>query len=106
MISRSSVRQADLGRHGLDFTTASALFAPASVLQLAPQSVVGTRIYADFDGMGDQAGNLSETYEGTGLHWLNWGWIDGDYAKAQVGSTGYDRGVVSGNAVAYNANGE
>lgn len=64
------------------------------------------RIYADFDDLGTDFGNLPSYYQGTGLNWTNWGWIDGAYAEGEIGPNGFTAGVKTGNAVAYNAYGD
>jgi hypothetical protein len=64
------------------------------------------KIFADFDDLGTDFGDLPSYYQGSGLNWTNWGWIDGAYAESQIGPNGFTAGVTTGNAVAYNAFGD
>jgi hypothetical protein len=110
MSSREGVRLAPFGRHDLDTSITGKAFGAFSdnlqTLSVAPQAAPGDKIFADFDDLGSDSGNLSEYYQFAGLHWLNWGWIDGKYAKSQIGDSGFTEGKVTGNAVAYNAYGD
>lgn len=74
-------------------------------LAAKPSWAMSERILADFDDMGTSFGNLYEYYQATNLSWTNWGWIDGAYSADVVGPNGFEAGVVTGNAVAYNLNG-
>lgn len=67
-----------------------------------PDWAMPERILADFDDLGTTFGELYESYQQTNLTWTNWGWIDGAYSASEVGPNGFEAGVVTGNAVAYN----
>lgn len=72
----------------------------------APEWAMPRRITADFDDLGSDFGELYTFYQQTNLAWSNWGWIDGAYSVGEIGPNGFDAGVVTGNAVAYNGFGE